>query len=103
MSNTLRIILCIFHGVLFFFTIIAAMHLSPIISPEPVGYKEITAASLFGLLTGFGVLLSWVISIFLYHECEIDEGPFILGATIHSAVIAGLLYAWITYIPMLMV
>ena len=103
MSNFIRIALCILHGALFFFTILAAVHLIPIVNPPNMDPGEMGVAGLFGLLTAIGVIVSWVISAVLYFECEFDSDDYwlVIGSSLHSAIVAGLLYAWITYIPLL--
>ena len=100
MSNFIRIALCVLHGALFFLTILAAVQLTPIVNPPNMLPGEMGVAGVFGLFTAIGVIASWLISAVCYFEAEFAY--IILLSTLHTAIVVGLLYAWITYIPLLL-
>ena len=92
-----KLIFGILHGLWFMANIIAANRVAEL-HPHVEGRGLISAGVGFGLLTCVGTILSFALtSTYLYPESE-DHGWLSLLACMHTVIIVGVVYGWISYL-----
>jgi len=97
MHPFLYMAVAIAHGVLFTLNIILAVNLTPILGSNVIDEALLPPSTLIGILGCIGIIFSCVLTLVAYDSENNTLSDKAVAATIHAAIVVGLLYTWYYY------